>query len=255
VIGGTAERHIGHHHAIFDRMSHLVPHYRTFVRASALSGAWVVNNPLVVSDDKFYALSLAARLGLHVPRAVLLPQKAYGPGFDPSTSLHNLEYPLRWAELGHYVGFPATLRPARANGMRAEPIADGGGLVAAFDRTWDSPTMVQADVLGVVAEWRCFVAGDQAVVVDLGMAAEPKAEHQKDEAAEAAVRVSRGLGLSFNVVDVQVTAERVWVVDAVDPLPHLAPHVLGAECFDKLMDRLASHLIDLARRGAPPIVV
>jgi hypothetical protein len=249
IIGGTAERHIGKHHVIFDRISHLVPHFRTYLRAAALAGANIVNDPFAVSDDKFFALSLAARLGLNVPRAALLPQKGYGYGVDPARSLGNLQFPLLWDEIAHYVGFPALLRPARASDMSPQPVGDVGAFIGAFDHTWDSPTMLQAEVPGVCARLRCVcVGGERAVAFELGNAANGSAvDGTFHEAIEAALTISRALGLALNAVDMVVTETKAWVVDAVDPVPHLAPHTLGAEPFDKVMDRLAEHLISSAR--------
>ncbi len=251
IIGGTAERHLRTHDVIFDRMSRLVPHYRSYLRAVALSGTNVVNDPFAVADDKFFGLSMAARLGCDVPRTVLLPQKAYGPGVEPARNLGNLQFPLLWDELGHHVGFPARLLPARHTGVAPERVADVGGLLAAFDRTWDSPTMLQAEVAGASLHLRCIcIGGERAVAVQTWPSSNGKrsADGAISRAAEASLRVSRALGLDFNVVDVVVTDSRVWVVDAVDPLAHLAPHTIGADPFENVMDRLAEHLCALARR-------
>ncbi len=252
IIGGTAERHIGRHHVMFDRISHLVPHYRTYLRAAALAGANVVNDPFAVSDDKFFALSLAARLGANVPRTVLLPQKAYGHGVDPARSLGNLQYPLLWGEIGQHVGFPSVLRPARASTMAAEPVSDVGALLGAFDRTWDSPTMLQAEVPHATMRLRCLcIGGDRGVAFELGTAHNGNGDalaSRREEALEPALAISRGLGLEFNAVDVVLTPTQAWVIDAVDPVPHLAPHTLGAATFDEVMDQLAEHLIASTRR-------
>lgn len=249
IIGGTAERHIGHHHVIFDRISHLIPHYKTYLRAAALAGANVVNDPFALGDDKFFALSLAARLGLNVPRTVLLPQKGYGHGVDPGRSLGNLEYPLKWNEIGHYVGFPAEVRSARGHGVPARAVGDVGEMLGAYDQSWDVPTMVQAEISGPKTRLRCVcIGGDRAVLVQLDGAENGNGvDRTFPEALDAAMRVSRALGLDVNAVDVVVTAHKVWVVDAVDPAPRLAPHVLGAEPFDKVMDRLAELLISSCR--------
>lgn len=252
IIGGTAERHLGPHDVIFDRISHLIPHYRSFLRGAALSGANVVNDPFAVADDKFFALSLAARLGLNVPRTALLPQKAYGHRVDPGRMLGNLQFPLLWDEIGRYVTFPALLRPARRSDMSPVPVSDVGALIGAYDHTWDMPTMLQADVSGAYRRLRCVcIGGERAVAVELDTPAAGQGNGSDgvvSEALEASLAISRALRLDFNAVEVAVTPAKAWIVDAVDPAPHLAPHTLGAEPFDKVMDRLAEHLIALARR-------
>ncbi len=47
---------------IVDRLSHEVPFYRFFLKAAALAGTYVINDPFWwSSDDKFFGFSLAAK--------------------------------------------------------------------------------------------------------------------------------------------------------------------------------------------------
>ena len=89
-IGGVeerlGERGYGGYRVLVDRISHEVPYYRFFLKAAALAGTYVINDPFWWSaDDKFFGYSLAARIGVAVPRTVMLPQKGYIPAIDPST--------------------------------------------------------------------------------------------------------------------------------------------------------------------------
>src|SRR5947209_19817664 len=90
---------------IVDRISHEVDYYRGFLKHAVLQGTYVINNPFWWSaDDKFFNTSLAQKLGVAVPKTVLLPQKFYPQDGDmTSESLRNLEYPIEWAALLHYV--------------------------------------------------------------------------------------------------------------------------------------------------------
>src|SRR5205814_9991695 len=84
----------------------------------ALEGTVIVNNPFWWSaDDKFFNYSLAAKLGVAVPRTVLLPQKDYMEGIV-SESLRNLEFPLDWQAIVDYVGMPAFLKPFDGGGWK-----------------------------------------------------------------------------------------------------------------------------------------
>src|SRR5271156_5945210 len=79
---------------IVDRISHEVTSYQPVLKQAALFGARVVNNPFWrIADDKFFNTALAARLGVAVPKTVVLPCKSYGEGVSEAT-LHNLRYPL-----------------------------------------------------------------------------------------------------------------------------------------------------------------
>src|ERR1700684_967003 len=103
---------------IVDRISHEVPFYRAYLKNAVLTGAQVINNPFWWSaDDKFFNYALADKLGVAVPRTVLLPHKK-SPPQTPSRSLRNLEYPLDWEAIFDYVKFPAFLKPHDGGGWR-----------------------------------------------------------------------------------------------------------------------------------------
>ena len=65
---------------IVDRISHDIPFYRAFLKHAALNGTIIINNPFWWSaDDKFFNYALASKLGVAVPRTVLLPHKKFPP--------------------------------------------------------------------------------------------------------------------------------------------------------------------------------
>ena len=81
---------------IIDRISQDVPFYRAFLKNAALSGAAVVNNPFWWSaDEKFFNNALATKIGVVVPRTVLLPSHQV-PTDTNANSFRNLAYPLDW---------------------------------------------------------------------------------------------------------------------------------------------------------------
>jgi hypothetical protein len=102
---------------LIDRISQEVKHYRFYLKAAALGGAFVINDPLWWSaDDKFFGYSLVSRIGIATPRTVMLPQKDYIPAIDKSRSLRNLEFPRGSGR--RLRGFPAVLKPADGGGGR-----------------------------------------------------------------------------------------------------------------------------------------
>ena len=59
---------------IIDRISQDVPFYRTWLKNEALTGTAVINNPFWWSaDEKFFNNALATKIGVAVPKTVLLP--------------------------------------------------------------------------------------------------------------------------------------------------------------------------------------
>ena len=91
-----------------------------------MNGTYVINNPFWwTADDKFFNYALMSRLGVAIPKTVLLPQKAYPPDVDIlPASLRNLEYPIDWD------GLLALRRPAghpeAVFGRRLEARLQGG---------------------------------------------------------------------------------------------------------------------------------
>src|SRR5919106_1260524 len=80
-IGGIRHDEPKKYDVIIDRISHEVPYYRATLKRMSLEGTYIINNPFWWSaDDKFFNYSLAAKLGVAIPKTVLLPQKDYIEG-------------------------------------------------------------------------------------------------------------------------------------------------------------------------------
>ena len=71
------EQHVSSDYAVIvDRISQDVPFYRAYLKNAALMGTAVINNPFWWSaDEKFFNNALAVRLGVPVPKTLLLPSK------------------------------------------------------------------------------------------------------------------------------------------------------------------------------------
>jgi hypothetical protein len=110
-LGGTVMGELAQYKVIVDRISHEVEYYRAYLKHAVLQGTYVINNPFWwTADDKFFNYSVAAKLGLAIPKTVVLPQKSYPPTVDiNSESLRNLIYPIDWDALLDHVGRPAFL--------------------------------------------------------------------------------------------------------------------------------------------------
>src|SRR6187401_3837836 len=92
---------------ILDRISQDVPFYRAFLKNAALNGTAVVNNPFWWSaDEKFFNNCLATKVGVAVPKTVLLPSNQHPPDTS-AESFRNLGYPLDWDGIFETIGFPA----------------------------------------------------------------------------------------------------------------------------------------------------
>jgi len=135
-VGGVRMAEPRQYDVIIDRISHEIPFYRAYLKSAVLSGVKVINNPFWwTADDKFFNYSLATRLGVAIPKTVLLPQKAYKEGVV-SESLRNLQYPLNWDEILEYVGLPAFIKPFDGGGWRGVSRIDSRQeLMAKYDES------------------------------------------------------------------------------------------------------------------------
>src|SRR3984893_9191802 len=117
-LGGIRDNAPPKYDLVIDRISHEVPFYRATLKRMSPEGTIVINNPFWWSaDDKFFNYSLARKLGVAVPKTVLLPQKDYMQGIS-SESLRNLEFPLDWQGIIDFVGLPAILKPFDGGGWK-----------------------------------------------------------------------------------------------------------------------------------------
>ena len=136
-LGGTKMNELAEYSVIVDRISHEVEYYRGYLKHAVLQGSYVINNPFWwTADDKYFNYSVAAKLGIAIPKTVLLPQKGYPTDVDiTSESLHNLKYPVDWDGLLDYVGRPAILKPYSGGGWKhVYKVNNKEELFAAYDR-------------------------------------------------------------------------------------------------------------------------
>ena len=80
-LGGTKMDAPAEFRVIVDRISHEVEYYRGALKHAVLQGSYVINNPFWwTADDKYFNYSVMSKLGVAIPRTVLLPQKGYPAG-------------------------------------------------------------------------------------------------------------------------------------------------------------------------------
>jgi hypothetical protein len=242
---------------IIDRISHEVPFYRAFLKRAALEGTIIINNPFWWSaDDKFFNFSLATKLGVAIPKTVLLPQKAYIEGIT-SDSLRNLEFPLDWEAIAEHVGFPAIIKPF-----------DGGGWknvsrVNSLEELWRvyDTTGTLCMTLQEMIDWdqfvRCYCIGQRDVLI---MPYDPRKPYLSGEqyihdptylSGEVAERVARdvltlnrALGYDINTVEFAIKEDIPYAIDFMNPAPDAELASVG-EFYHRW---LTQHVTDLVFR-------
>jgi hypothetical protein len=217
---------------VIDRISHEVPFYRAVLKRMALEGAAIINNPFWWSaDDKFFNYSLARKLGVAVPKTVLLPQKDYIPGIV-SESLRNLEFPLDWQAIIDYVGLPAIMKPFDGGGWKnVSRVNTLDELIAEYDQT-GTLCMTLQEFVDFEQFVRCYCIGEQEVMI---MPYDPRKPYLSGDqyvndpnylSPELAQRVVKdvrtlctALGYDINTVEFAIKDGVPYAIDFMNPAP------------------------------------
>jgi hypothetical protein len=243
---------------IVDRISHDMPFYRSYLKNAALTGTRIINNPFWWSaDDKFFNYALASKLGVAVPKTVLLPHKFFPPQIN-AQSLRNLEFPLNWQDIFDYVGFPAFLKPHDGGGWRdVFHVHDANQFFGAYDQTRDLAMTLQAAV-NFKEYFRCYVVGQQDVRI---MAYDPRRPHEHRYVLEPqvypkgllkrveqdALTLCRALGYHLNTVEFAVEDGVPYAIDFMNPAPDADLHSVGKDNFEWIVDKVAKLAVKKAK--------
>ena len=249
---------------IVDRISHDVPFYRAWLKNAALDGAYIINNPFWWSaDDKFFNSALATRLGVSIPRTVILPHKEHPTG-TTERSMRNLQFPLDWPATFDYVKFPAYLKPFDGGGWRdVYKVNSPEEFFAAYDQTRTLCMTLQAAV-NFKEYFRCYVVGQDDVHI---MPYNPRALfHERyvksppayDPALLARVEhdsrvLCRALGYDLNTVEFAVEDGTPYAIDFMNPAPDADVHSVGQTNFDWIVDRVAELAVRKAVEPRPAV--
>ncbi|TWR28201.1 hypothetical protein FPZ42_03030 [Mucilaginibacter achroorhodeus] len=244
---------------IVDRISQDVPFYRASLKNAAITGTAVINNPFWWSaDEKFFNNALATKIGVPVPKTVLLPSKDH-PDNTTDRSFRNLAYPLDWEAMFNYVGFPAYMKPFDGGGWRdVYKISDAEDLWAKFAETKQLVMLLQEEII-FDDYFRCYCIGGKHVRI---MQYEPRNphhlryEHGKAPASKKmletitdyVLRLNQYLGYDFNTVEFAVRNGIPYAIDFCNPAPDAEVTSVGQENFDWVVETAASYAIERAKK-------
>lgn len=261
-IGGIKMEEGNSYRLIFDRISHEVPFYRAFLKNAVLNGTIVINNPFWWSaDDKFFNYSLATKLGVIIPRTILLPQKAYKQGVTDA-SLRNLVFPLDWDEIIEHIGLPAILKPFDGGGWRdVYKVHSREELWSSYDRTGTLCMMLQ-ELIDFETYVRCYCVGKKQVLAMpydpnnrryLPRDENPLPTDLEDRIIRDTLLLNEALGYDFNTVEFAVKNGVPYAIDFMNPAPDADIWSVTEPYFNWVVEAVANMLIDAAKNGAPSL--
>jgi len=241
---------------IIDRISQDVPFYRAFLKNAALCGTAVINNPFWWSaDEKFFNNCLATKIGVPVPKTVILPSRDH-PADTSEQSFANLAYPLAWDEIFHYVGFPAYMKPFAGGGWKnVYRLENADDFYQKHSETGELVMLLQEEIV-FDEYYRCYCIGGKHVRI---MPYEPRNPHhlryvsdfspspeRLQQMEQIVLRINQYLGYDFNTVELALRDGVPYAIDFCNPAPDAEKTSVGEDNFNWVVETAANYAIERA---------
>jgi glutathione synthase/RimK-type ligase-like ATP-grasp enzyme len=254
VIQGEAAQY----DVIIDRISQDVPFYRAYLKNAAVSGTAVINNPFWWSaDEKFFNNALSTKIGVPVPKTVLLPSNRH-PVNTSELSFRNLKFPLDWEAIFEYVGFPAYFKPFDGGGWKnVYKINNADEFFKAYKETGQLVMMLQEEII-FEEYYRCYCIDRQDVLIMPYDPGKPFHERYKKNGQEIepakltmltdyVLKINKALGYDFNTVELAVRDGVPYAIDFCNPAPDADVKSVGEVNFEWVVESAANMAIRRAK--------
>jgi glutathione synthase/RimK-type ligase-like ATP-grasp enzyme len=260
-VGEVRSDSLSGYKVIVDRISHEVVFYQPYLKTAVLSGTVVINNPFWrIADDKFFGTALAQRLGVAVPKTVIIPSRSY-PESIVQSSLSNLKFPLDWKSMADYTGLPAILKPHWGGGWKDVRRVDSvDELISAYNETGQLCMMLQEFI-----SWdqyvRCICIGKTDILITNWDPRKPHFERYrnveqvldpglKERIYTDATTLNDSLGYDMNTVEFAIRNNIPYAIDFMNSAPDFDITSLTEVYFPWVIDAMSDLVIAKARQDA-----
>ncbi len=242
---------------MIDRISQDVPFYRAYVKNAALNGTAVLNNPFWWSaDEKFFNNCLSTKIGVPVPKTILLPSKEMPPDTS-AQSFRNMKYPLEWDNMIEYLGgFPLFMKPHSGGGWKSVyKVENFDEFFRDYNET-NTLVMMLQEAIEFDAYFRCYCLGGKYVRI---MDYEPRNPHHlryvadhkiskelRQQMHDLVLRINHYLGYDFNTVEFAIRDGIPYAIDFCNPAPDADVNSVGEENFEWVVETAAQMTIEKA---------
>jgi len=243
---------------IIDRISQDVPFYRAYLKNAALCGTAVINNPFWWSaDEKFFNNCLAVKLGIPVPKTVLLPSKER-PSETSEKSFRNLVAPLNWDYMFNQIGFPAYMKPHSGGGWKSVYRVDNPEDLWKKHSETGQLVMLLQEEIQFTDYYRCYCLNGKYVHImpyeprnphHLRYATQPKTTGEAHKKLMATItdyvlKLNLALGYDFNTVEFAIRDGIPYAIDFCNPAPDADIHSVGQLNFDWIVENASKMAIE-----------
>ncbi len=247
-LGGTFMDDECPYPVIIDRMSQVIPYYRTYVKYAAMHGSYIINDPFVWSaDSRFFGTAVANRLGLTSPRTIVLPNKDIATHVVPD-SFRNLDYPMDWEGIIDYVGVPAIFKETKSGGRRLSfRVHSVDELIQRYDES-GTRTMILQEIIQGGEHIHSFIVGqdnvlplrysqDENCYLEDFTFAEKKLYQQ---IISSTVALTKAYGYEINMIEFIQREAQLYVINATNPAPVIDRQLMTAPQFDWIVNQTVS---------------
>ncbi len=259
VLGATRMDAGPPYDVILDRISQDIDYYRTYLKNAVLHGTMVINNPFWWSaDDKYFNYALANKMGIAIPKTVVLPQNTHPEG-TTTDSMRNLMYPLNWDEVFEYVGLPAFLKPHSGGGWKmVYKVHSPDDFFYKYNQT-GTTCMVLQENIEFEEYYRCYCVGQKHTHI---MAYDPRlpfgqcyltdpppiSAKLKKRMEGDILKICKALGYDLNTVEFAIRDGVPYAIDYLNPAPDADYNSVTPANFEWIVETTADYLIDCALR-------
>ena len=247
---------------VIDRISQDVPFYRAWLKNAALTGTAVVNNPFWWSaDDKFFNNALATKIGVAVPRTVLLPSNQLAAGHERQI--------ISQSRLIRWIGKRFSTTSAGRRFSNRSPAAVGKMSIGctirdeffrAYNETGQLVMMLQEE-MKFDMYFRCYSIDQRHVRI---MPYEPRHPYHLryqtewhapkeilQRVEEGVLRLNQFLGYDLNTVEFAIRDGVPVAIDFCNPAPDAEAASVGQANFEWVVEAVSDMAIRKAREHVP----
>ncbi|MFN3489891.1 MAG: RimK family alpha-L-glutamate ligase, partial [Emticicia sp.] len=211
------------------------------------------------ADEKFFNNCLAVKLGVPVPKTVLLPSKER-PDDTSEKSFRNLVAPLDWGYMFDQIGFPAYMKPHSGGGWKSVYRVDNpDDLWQKHGETGQLVMLLQEEII-FTDYYRCYCLNGKYVHImpyeprnphHLRYATQPKTTGEAHKKLMATItdyvlKLNHALGYDFNTVEFAIRDGIPYAIDFCNPAPDADIHSVGQGNFDWIVENASKMAIERA---------
>ncbi|MBI6545530.1 MAG: hypothetical protein HY692_01975 [Cyanobacteria bacterium NC_groundwater_1444_Ag_S-0.65um_54_12] len=254
-IGVTKHEDTLAYDVIVDRISQDIELYKPWLKQQALNGAYVINDPFWwLADDKFFDNALVAKLGVAVPRTVILPSYQRNPNTSEK-SHRNLQL-MDWEEIFNYLNFPMFLKPYTGGGWKkVYKVRSAEEFFYCYAQTGQT-VMVLQEAIDFDSYVRCLCIGKDNI---MPIKYDPHNrqylidhKHLTPELGEKIVRDARvichALNYDMNSIEFAIRDGVPVAIDFLNPAPDMDYYSITPFYFDWVVEAMSTFVVELARR-------